>query len=180
MSPSVRAALTEIFAGSMGSVLAALAGPDAELWELSAIISAPGAAPQIVHADTAYASDPCLITTFVALQDVTPSMGPTSFVPGTHDDFAAHKRFMADPLVFLSDTPGLSCLLDAGDAAVYDSRVLHCGGANRSDRLRALLCVTFRHTDAPVREEWSGNSIRADVAGRYTLQDFSSGAVRGA
>ena len=173
MAPCVSTALNEIFSGALGPVLAALAGPDAELWELSAIISAPGAAPQIVHADTAYASCPSLITTFVALQDVSTAMGPTCFVPGTHNDKAAHMRFMEDPLEVLSDADGRACVLDIGDAAVYDSRILHRGGTNRSDRLRALLCITFRHQDAPAREEWSSNSISADVAGRYTMRSFA-------
>ena len=32
----------------------------------------------------------------------------------------------------------------AGEAALYDGRLLHCGGANRSDELRILFYLTFR------------------------------------
>ena len=50
--------------------------------------------------------------------------------------------------------------MDAGDAAFYDGRLLHCGGANRSDQLRMLFYVTFRHADA-VGHDVSGDGDEA-------------------
>lgn len=177
MNAAVRAALGELTSGTLGSVLAQAAGPDAELWELSALISAPGSAPQIIHADTKFTPRPSLITTFVALQDVTSTMGPTSYVPGTHTDVSAHMDYMRNSLGFLSAADGRSSIMDIGDATVYDSRILHCGGANRSDRIRVLLVLTFRHEGTSKNSEWSPNSIRAEVAGRHTLRSLSRRAA---
>jgi len=156
-------------------------------------VSAPGAAPQIVHADTDLVVDadgllgaaaapppPLLLTAFVALQPVTRAMGPTRFLPRTHVDAAAHAALAAR-----GDATGLLCaaargsggddgggggddggggggdapaggaaaapapsrvgLLDTGDATLYDGRLLHCGGANRSERR----CVRSRDFLAP-------------------------------
>ena len=58
----------------------------ATLWECAAIVSAPGAAPQILHADATHTPEPLLVTAFVALQDVRREMGPTRFVRGTHTE----------------------------------------------------------------------------------------------
>lgn len=129
-------------------------GEDPELWELAAAVSAPGAAPQVVHADTKFVADPCLFTAFVALQSVTIDMGPTRFLPGTHVE-DAHGRFQEDPDAFLQDvalasscserraiqplgpvvnstlrapSPMFAALLDAGDASLYDSRPLGPSG----------------------------------------------------
>ena len=56
---------------ALGAAVAALVGGDAQLWELAAIFSAPGAAPQVVHADAVWSPAPLLLTAFVALQPVT-------------------------------------------------------------------------------------------------------------
>jgi len=123
-------------------------GLESELWELAVLVSLPGAAPQLVHTDTDYSPGPCLFTAFVALQDVSYDMGPTFFLPGTHSN-DAHNRFEHDPTALLRETVPAIALLEAGDAALYDGRVLHCGGANRSHEPRALLTITFRHVWAP-------------------------------
>ena len=56
---------------ALGAAVAALVGGNAQLWELAAIFSAPGAAPQVVHADAVWSPAPLLLTAFVALQPVT-------------------------------------------------------------------------------------------------------------
>jgi hypothetical protein len=50
--------------------------------------------------------------------------------------------------------------LSKGDAALYDGRLLHCGGANRSDKLRILFYVTFRHAKA-IGKDVSGDGAAA-------------------
>jgi len=166
-------ALRELLSGgedSLGAAFAALAGGRrAELWELGAVVSEPGAAAQPVHFD---APARCLFTAFVALQDITPDTGPTSFLPGTHSE-AVHRRFEQDPDAFLEDAGAASALLHAGDAALYDSRVLHWGGANCSDKTRALLYVTFRDPSADVSALGvEQHSIRKELSGRIRLGDF--------
>jgi len=119
--------------GVVGAAFEALStnGLDAEVWELAALVSVPGAAPQAVHSDTVWSKDPCLVTCFVALQDVTSAMGPTRFFPGTHTK-AAHKAFAqgANGAEFLPSKRCMDALLPAGACSLYDGRLLHCGTAN--------------------------------------------------
>lgn len=156
--------------GALGGAFASLAGgPDAELWELGVIVSEPGAAPQSVHFD---APEMCLFSAFVALQDVSPEMGPTMFLQGTNTP-AAHRRFGEDPAGFIKEAQSSAGLLNAGDAVVYDSRVLHCGSENLSQRTRVLLYLTFRHPGRDPKELGiQQHSIRKDLAGRFHLRDF--------
>lgn len=172
-APVVIDALREALGSSgsaLGSAFAALAGGlDAELWELGVVVSEPGAAHQPLHLD---APELCLFTSFVALQGVTAEMGPTVFLPGTHSA-VAHRRYGTDPVAFLGETRRVFALLGAGDAVLYDSRVLHAGGENRSDQTRMLMYITFRHADVDAKAAGiDQHSIRRDLAGRYHLRDF--------
>ena len=151
-------------------------GAKAELWELSAMVSAPGAPSQIMHADCDGAPAPALLhTVFVALQDVTSEHGPTRFVPGTHSDEASYGRFEAKgDVTGLSseDGPPLSytSLLMRGEASLYDGRILHCGSANTavassdSDGLRVMFYMTFRHASQP---ETASNPAARSLLTRY-------------
>lgn len=163
LAPIVRKALRELLFGPtshLGAALMSLAGgSEAELWELAAIISAPGAVPQVVHRDTEYSEEPCLFTAFVALHDVSREMGPTRFLLGSHTQ-AAQMRFDSDPAAFLSTADSVVSILKTGDASLFDSRLLHCGGANRSNSFRVLLTVTFRHVHAPPWLESFEQSLR--------------------
>lgn len=114
----------------------------------------------------------CLFTAFVALQDVTSEMGPTIFLPGTNTQ-VAHRRLQAEPGVFLAGRERVVAVLGAGDAVVYDSRVLHCGGANKSEKTRALMYLTFRPPAVdPKGLGVEQHSIRAELVGQYRLGDF--------
>mmetsp|Transcript_106856 Transcript_106856/g.300426 ORF Transcript_106856/g.300426 Transcript_106856/m.300426 type:complete len:300 (-) Transcript_106856:13-912(-) len=152
LAPVVREGIREALFESdspLGKALPSLVGGDrAELWELTAMISTPGAAPQQVHCDEFYTKEPHLFSVLVALQDVTYEMGPTRFLLGTnHGD--AHERFQESPAAFIRDASCAVALLAVGDASVYDGRTLHCGGANRSNSERVLFNVTFCHADSP-------------------------------
>jgi len=57
---------------------------EATLVEFSSLHSHPGAASQPPHADTDQRCGRCLVTVFVALQDVAPEMGPTVVWPRSH------------------------------------------------------------------------------------------------
>ena len=161
--------LTQLLQGPLGSAFAELAGEDAELWEFTALVAGPGAVAQQLHCDVR-SEEPALFTAFVALQDVEHTMGPTRFLPETHTT-KAHLRFAADKSRFLNTVPSRVALLHAGDAALYDGRVLHCGTGNASERKRLLLVVTVRHkSDAAVKAE-SRKTHRA-FAARITLADF--------
>ena len=70
-------------------------GSRAELWELGALISAPGAAAQIVHADVVWRPKPSLHTAFVALQPIDRALGSTRFLPNTHENGDLHSAHVA-------------------------------------------------------------------------------------
>ena len=176
--PIVRQALAEVLAdgSALGTAFETLGGRDAALWEVACIVSSPGAAPQIVHADAVWTPEPLLITCFIALQPVTRDMGPTRFLPHTHTDEAHAKVVEHADATHLRRRPSAvagepsgelggsaadeappSCvaLLGIGDGALYDGRLLHCGGANRSGERRLQFYLTLRRppSDAGDTEE---------------------------
>ena len=179
LTPAVRMALREMLAveaGSLTSIFEALAGGgDAELWECAAIVTAPGATAQPVHSDTEYSPSPCLFTAFVALQPVTADNGPTRFLPRTHTAEAHAPRSAADERTFLTSAASSVALLETGECALYDGRLLHCGTAHQGDELRVLFYVTFRHVnaDSSLANE-AAHSIRDEYKGALRLRDFSA------
>ena len=95
-------------------------------------LSDRGAPRQPVHPDTGFTPQTALLTAFVALQEVTPDLGPTFFLAGTHTR-AAHERFNGEPgekLQLLRSSPRRIGTLPAGAATLFDSRLLHAGGAS--------------------------------------------------
>lgn len=153
-APAVVAALEELF-GPEGTLLGlydALVGESAVLYELAALVSEPGAVQQTIHADMPYQNQCALYTGFMALQDIEPHMGPTTFVPHTHVA-EAHDKLAADISVreeFLSSAGARIALLRAGDIAIFDSRALHAGGANHAElgSTRALFYFSITNPDA--------------------------------
>jgi hypothetical protein len=113
--------------------------------ELSSLTSDPGAARQQIHPDNAYQATAPLYTAFVALQDVTLDMGPTSVLLRTHVQ-GAHESFNEGGEVkesFLAQASFRNATLQRGDALIIDSRVLHCATANSSSLRRCLLYFTL-------------------------------------
>lgn len=179
----VRTALREALfggAGCLGTTLCALLGgshKEAKLWELAAIISEPGAAPQLLHSDTLYTPLPCLFSAFIALQDVSPTMGPTRFLLGTHAEVAHRKVSEACDQDFapaLRRADSSVAVLRTGEAALYDSRLIHCGGANRSSERRVLLTITFRH---PAAQRGFDNDDSRSIRAEYKQPGISFGDV---
>lgn len=153
-SRGLQTALHELFVSSpllSNLLVIALGGDDATLYELSALISEPGSPRQPVHPDNPYQEHTPLLTVFIALQDITTHMGPTTFLPHTHTA-AAHHQFddIAQRDALLRTSSSVVALLQAGDAALFDSRTLHCGGANDEHRgaTRVLLYASFRNPRA--------------------------------
>ena len=183
----------------IGATIRRLLGPDAVLQELSCLMSDPGSDRQVVHPDT-----PCreteheaavLYTCFVALQDVQSDMGPTTWLPGTHtweshqifqDDFVppprddvpanndGHGESRKDRL--LRTQPILLGMLSKGSCGIFDSRLLHCGGANTSETTRAIFYFSFKNPAIG----YSGNppSIRPELVNQFTLADLENELTR--
>ena len=175
-SPELADAYRQIVRPGMplGDLLTKLASRNGSVHELAAFVSMPGACRQVLHADTLWSPAAAVYTCTVALQDVAPAMGPTVFLPATQSR-AAHRRF-DDPAArraLLAQAPHALSTLAAGDAAVYDSRVLHCGGANRSGRPRVLLYLSLLAPDGPLAtgrgDVANVATIRPELAGRLTL-----------
>jgi ectoine hydroxylase-related dioxygenase (phytanoyl-CoA dioxygenase family) len=133
-------------------------------------------------------TEPTLLTCFVALQDVSLTMGPTVFLPRTHTA-PQHAAFAdeAKPVAtasassesldspkdaLLRGTKSVVSTLSKGSCAIFDSRLLHCGSANRSAESRAIFYFSFRNPTVA----YPGNpaSIRADLgAAQLKLQDLT-------
>ena len=115
-------------------------------------------------------------TFFVALQDVEDDMGHTQFLPYTHTP-AAHELWNAagrnDGLKdrFIAAQAAVHSRLRRGDAAAFDSRVLHCGCANDSDKLRVLMYVTISRAQRwPLPDGLHGsNSVREEDRWQWQL-----------
>merc|ERR1740138_983288 len=107
-------------------------GDDCHLCELSALVSDPGSPAQPIHHDIQCDGTNPRVTVLVALQDVTAEMGPTLLFPRTNTP-EWHLNFLerGDMFEHLLDSSHIVGLLRAGDAVMYDARLLHCGGANR-------------------------------------------------
>ena len=117
-------------------------------------------------------------------------MGPTTFLPGTHRQLA-HSRFddTAQKDLLLQTSRTMQGPLGVGDAVTYDSRVLHCGGANlalpdqergsseqdsySSASERVLLYLSF---SVPGGLQGANNvaSIHSLLAGKHTLASLAS------
>lgn len=102
------------------------------------LVAHPGAEPQRWHMDTPhlFASrqhlPPHSVSVFIPLCALTESNGPTEFQLSTHIKAnLTRPRTHADA----------RCPL--GSVAIYDIRVMHRGGANRSDADRPVVYLTF-------------------------------------
>ena len=185
-SPVVKAALSEALT-NLRPLLSRVVGESAMLHEISSIISYPGSPRQCVHADTIVlpcpqypnASMEPLYTFFVALQDVEEGMGHTQYVPKTHTA-AAHQlwnqceKSERNKIMFLNGQKAVESKLSRGDCAVFDSRVLHCGRENSSDKVRVLFYFTLsRQHDWPLPDGLHGsNSVRVEDRFRHTLDSL--------
>jgi hypothetical protein len=182
------ALLETLIQSPVGAIIEALFGNDAILHEFSCLMSDSGSQRQVLHPDTPFVDDgrgAVLYTCFIALQDVTMDMGPTTWLPRTHTK-EIHDRFKDSTAVKVGDAgegdedgdgggsfisskdhliktqPAVLGLLPKGSCVIFDSRVLHCGTANRSNDSRALFYFSFKN---PKVGRYTGNpaSIRKEL-----------------
>lgn len=179
---SLQTALRELLLqGTLANILQSTLGEEATLYELSVLVSEPGSPRQPVHPDNPYQEHPPLITCFVALQDIRAEMGPTVFLPRTNTA-SAHAEFddvngddVSKRDTMLTQRPNIPALLQAGDASLFDSRTMHCGGANdlKHGETRALFYVSFRN---PHATEAIGNV--GSIIEEYTRKPMSLRELR--
>mmetsp|Transcript_36620 Transcript_36620/g.66393 ORF Transcript_36620/g.66393 Transcript_36620/m.66393 type:complete len:409 (+) Transcript_36620:54-1280(+) len=125
-----------------------------------------------------------IFTSLLALQDVEPQMGPTHVWPGTNT--VEHHATL-----WGTNISGKLSVLDAdkafnvdhrkmtlrrGDLVLYDSRTMHCGGANMSDQRRSVFCVS---TMGPgIRPDGTTWTMLSSLRGRFKLSDLPLGPAR--
>ena len=116
-----------------------------ELDTFSYVVSMAGAPAQHWHtnADPLFAEwrgedvPPHGVLAMVALNALTKESGRTEFVLGSH--LTSLKG------VAVSELPEASFALKQGDAALFDARIRHRSGANKSPKDRALLYIAYVH-----------------------------------
>jgi len=109
------------------------------------------AADDMTSVVRAIATDTALIyTCLVALQDVDADMGPTHVWPATNTvehhatlwgTNTGDKLYVAEADKAFGITHR-DMTLKKGDLVMYDSRTMHCGGANNSQKRRSVLVVS--------------------------------------
>ena len=173
-APSVERALQELFhakTGKLRELYESLVTNEGILYEMASVVTSKGSHRQCFHPDVPYQSIAPLYVVFVALQDVTSAMGPTTFLRCGHTDAAnASFRRKGDELdSFLKEANAFEACLKCGDLVIFDARVLHCGSAN-VDADRALFNFSFRNPLVTGDIGYKG-SMRPD----YTRQGITLG-----
>jgi ectoine hydroxylase-related dioxygenase (phytanoyl-CoA dioxygenase family) len=123
------------------------------------------------------------VQVFVALQDTGEALGPTVLLPRSHraeahaafDDPRARRAFLRGAAFTVAD-------LAAGEALVYDSRALHCGGANEGaeERVVFYLSLAARGTtggDCSNGDVHNVRSIRQELRGAHTLASLRAAVL---
>lgn len=152
--------------------------------ELACMLSDPGARRQPVHPDAPAESAaheeearPVSCTAFVALQDVDVAMGPTVVWRGTHTA-AAHAAWEEERVRCLARSQVCVATLAKGDLLLFDSRALHCGGANLPEggQRRRLFYFSLKRARCPTGKSGAGTLRAAYRGGRYRVKHLADGA----
>ncbi len=130
--------LNEKILGYAEATLAPIS-PDIILNNGELIDIGPGESAQPIHRDDdawnfANPGGPMIVNTITALVDITPAMGATLVVPGSH--LWEKDRVPTQDEMVSADLPAGSSLLFRGD-------LLHAGGANNTDRFRRALSTGY-------------------------------------
>jgi hypothetical protein len=159
--------------------------------------------PQKIHSDLDSPSS--MVSVHLALEDVTVSMGPTGYCPGTHrpgENAKTNSTGLAGPLelhfarryVALTNeeepcTPIVPTSTRKGTVTIYDSALVHRGEANKADRPRVLLNLNIAAGQQAIEEENyiayfnrkpSQNEVRSHLGGirQYFGVDFFRSIVQ--
>jgi ectoine hydroxylase-related dioxygenase (phytanoyl-CoA dioxygenase family) len=69
--------------------------------------------------------------------------------------------------------PPSAMIVRAGDVVVIDTRVMHCGGENCSDKDRMLFHFSFETTQEPSAPVGFTYNLHPELRGRHTLSSLS-------
>ena len=102
------------------------------------VVSYPNAPAQHFHAD---GRERGIVNVFIPLEDVPSEKGPTAFKLGSHRWDHSNPYPTRDDLRALEMAPIVTTTLKKGSLLLYDYRVMHCGGANRTGEIRPIAYV---------------------------------------
>jgi hypothetical protein len=160
--------------GTLRSLFEALVTLDGELYELAAVVTDKGSDRQMVHPDLPYQENAPLYVIFLALQDVTEGMGPTSFLLRTNtgiENAIFSSGDMERKNEQLSQADCRISTLRKGEAVLFDARILHCGNSN-NEQTRVLFNYSFRNPQVVGSLGYKG-SIRPCYEEAMTLRDLA-------
>jgi ectoine hydroxylase-related dioxygenase (phytanoyl-CoA dioxygenase family) len=157
----------------VADVADAVMGEDCHCISMTGWVTGPGRLDQDFHSDyqpielpSDLMADPRVeIPVFTAtaqyyLDDLDDALGPTNFIPGSHR--AGRKPH--DGETSWQGVEGQNILCNAGDVVIFRSEVWHRGSANRSDRVRHLLQVSYSQRSIAQRFPPYLNRFRFDPA----------------
>jgi hypothetical protein len=109
------------------------------LLESGLLVSSPGAVAQPLHTDTAHRpSESRVLKVQLAAEPISADMGPIEIVSGSSG---------APPATLATASAPLPLPLPRGAALVYDTRVWHRGGSNKSRKRRPVYYVAVMRDD---------------------------------
>jgi hypothetical protein len=165
--------------GSLRYLYENLVTREGQFYELATIITDPGSKRQQVHPDLPFHQEAPLYVLFLALQDVTEEMGPTSFLARTHtyeENITFQDSSKKDDQLSRADCR--LATMKKGDAVLFDARLLHCGNANHpvNGSTRAMFNLSFRNPKVTGDLGYPG-SMRPGYNGAVSLGDLSDALV---
>lgn len=135
--------------------------------EIQMVVTDPGALAQPWHIDNAFKG----LTLVVPLTPMPEDMGPISFMTGSHHLFESRlghvDRLQGCASSLLRSNGVAVAAMDAGDALLYDSRIIHRGELNRRyDRTGITLIFRYDFDRPPgyaavgtVVTSWGGSAL---------------------
>lgn len=126
--------------------------------EVQLLVTDPCAEDQWWHVDNTAPG----LTLFIPITTVREDIGPTIFLPGSHHTHvdtpgrsSYGERLRAFASSYFSADGAVAGSMEAGDALLYDSRIIHRGSANRKyDRTRVALLFRYDFERPPGVGPW--------------------------
>lgn len=146
-------------ASPLADAVGDLVGPDVMFHEENVAFKAPGGRGFAWHQDIVFfpASNGSLLMTLTYLDDVTPELGPTCMIPGSH---RGHVFDHYDPdgtwagvigdheKHLLHDERAVEITAPAGSVLITNCALVHCATPNRGSRSRPVIIAGNQSADA--------------------------------
>lgn len=163
--PDVAAFVTDARLGALAAAL--LAVRSVRLLHYCGFFKPPAGRPTPWHRDQDFLplDTDRLITAWLPLVEIDATMGMLAFAHGSHRDPRSAEAFAR------SDSGPLS----PGDVSFHLGGTLHAAGGNRSDRMRAVMAMTFYPDGVRIRDD-EGVPFRAALRAHH-FADLAPGEL---